>query len=160
MTSWGETQIAMATQGVAALAFGLSSADWEAQLRAWWPKAQIVESVAATQPWIERIFLEQDVVVPLFLQGTPFQLRVWDALRQISIGTVVTYGELARQLQVPNAVRAVANAVAANKIAYCIPCHRVVHANSRQQGYRWGVALKTALLQAEQAGLIEKPEQI
>ncbi len=149
ITPWGQTQIALTAQGVAALAFGVRNTPWLAQLHIWWPKAQIAEAVEVTQPWIERIFVEQ-AVVPLFLQGTPFQLKVWEAVRQIPTGTVVTYSELAEKLQMPKAVRAVANAVAANKIAYCIPCHRVVHVDRRQQGYRWGNGVKMALLQAEQ----------
>ena len=87
--------------------------------------------------------------LPLDVQGTAFQERVWRALRQIPPGTTVTYSELAGRLGLPAGARAVAAACAANRIAVAIPCHRVVRADGSLAGYRWGVERKAALLARE-----------
>lgn len=87
----------------------------------------------------------------LHLRGTPFQLRVWNALLDIPAGVRVGYGQLAAQLGMPRAARAVAAAVAANHLAVLVPCHRIVRADGDPGGYRWGRPLKLALLAAEQA---------
>jgi AraC family transcriptional regulator of adaptative response/methylated-DNA-[protein]-cysteine methyltransferase len=89
----------------------------------------------------------------LDLRGTVFQLRVWQALRQIPRGETRTYSQLARELGDPNATRAVARACATNRVALVIPCHRVVGASGSLTGYRWGVDRKQQLLNAERAVL-------
>jgi AraC family transcriptional regulator of adaptative response/methylated-DNA-[protein]-cysteine methyltransferase len=89
--------------------------------------------------------------LPLDLRGTAFQQRVWQALRKIPAGETSTYGEIARRIGRPAAVRAVAAACAANAIAVAIPCHRVVRLDGNLAGYRWGVARKRALLDKEAA---------
>ena len=90
--------------------------------------------------------------LPLDIQGTAFQRRVWEALQAIPPGETVSYGALAARLGAPRAVRAVAGACAANPVAVVVPCHRVVGAGGALTGYRWGVARKRALLAAESAG--------
>ena len=85
----------------------------------------------------------------LDLRGTVFQLRVWEALRQIPRGETRSYSELAREMGVPKSTRAVARACALNRVAVVVPCHRVVGANGSLTGYRWGVERKKALLEAE-----------
>jgi AraC family transcriptional regulator of adaptative response/methylated-DNA-[protein]-cysteine methyltransferase len=85
----------------------------------------------------------------LDLRGTVFQLRVWNALRRIPRGETRTYSQLAREMGEPNAVRAVARACALNRVALVVPCHRVVGADGRLTGYRWGVERKQHLLEAE-----------
>ena len=87
--------------------------------------------------------------LPLDLRGTPFQRRVWEALRAIPVGTTVTYSELANSIGAPNAVRAVAGACAANPIALAVPCHRVVGSNGNLRGYYWGVERKRELIKKE-----------
>jgi AraC family transcriptional regulator, regulatory protein of adaptative response / methylated-DNA-[protein]-cysteine methyltransferase len=87
------------------------------------------------------------------LRGTAFQLRVWQALRQIPRGQTRSYSELARQLGDPKATRAVARACANNRVALVVPCHRVVGANGSLTGYRWGEERKRQLLEAEHAPL-------
>jgi AraC family transcriptional regulator of adaptative response/methylated-DNA-[protein]-cysteine methyltransferase len=87
--------------------------------------------------------------LPLDVRGTAFQHRVWQALRDIPAGTTASYSEIAERLGMPNAVRAVAGACAANKIAVAIPCHRVVRNDGSLSGYRWGVERKRALLARE-----------
>ncbi|MGD0478672.1 MAG: methylated-DNA--[protein]-cysteine S-methyltransferase [Terracidiphilus sp.] len=86
----------------------------------------------------------------LDLRGTVFQLRVWQALRQIPRGQTRSYSQLARELGDPNARRAVARACATNRVAIVVPCHRVVGADGALTGYRWGVERKRRLLEAEQ----------
>lgn len=83
------------------------------------------------------------------LQGTGFQVQVWQAALKIPAGTTVTYQELAEKIGRPKAHRAVANALGKNKIAYFIPCHRVVQKTGALGGYKWGIARKDLLLQAE-----------
>lgn len=83
------------------------------------------------------------------LQGTAFQKHVWQAACAIPAGSTMTYQQLANALGKPNAARAVGNALGSNKIAYFIPCHRVVQKNGSLGGYKWGLSKKRALLQAE-----------
>jgi AraC family transcriptional regulator of adaptative response/methylated-DNA-[protein]-cysteine methyltransferase len=89
-------------------------------------------------------------VLPLDLQGTAFQIRVWESLRAIPRGETRTYSDVAQQIGSPRAVRAVASACAANAVALAIPCHRVVRRDGSLGGYRWGLDVKEALLLAEQ----------
>ena len=84
-----------------------------------------------------------------FCLRTAFQQQVWAALRDIPPGTTATYGEIARRIGKPAAVRAVGTACAANQIAVAIPCHRVVGSDGKLTGYRWGVQRKRALLDRE-----------
>src|SRR5207245_8769665 len=87
--------------------------------------------------------------LPLDVQATAFQWRVWQELRKIPYGSTRTYAEIARALGKPNAVRAVANACAANPAAVVIPCHRIVRSNGESGGYRWGRERKRTLLARE-----------
>jgi O-6-methylguanine DNA methyltransferase len=88
--------------------------------------------------------------IPLDWQGTPFQQRVWRALTEIPHGETRTYAQLAKAIGQPSAVRAVANACGANKLAIVVPCHRVIGSNGQLTGFRWGVERKQALLELEQ----------
>lgn len=91
------------------------------------------------------------------LRGTAFQLRVWQALRNIPRGETRSYSELARELGLPNSTRAVARACATNRVALLVPCHRVVGATGSLTGYRWGVERKQRILEAEGAKVPAKP---
>jgi AraC family transcriptional regulator, regulatory protein of adaptative response / methylated-DNA-[protein]-cysteine methyltransferase len=88
---------------------------------------------------------------PLDVRGTTFQRKVWKALRAIPAGATASYADIARRVGEPQAVRAVAQACAANSIAVAIPCHRVVRSDGALSGYRWGVNRKRSLLQREGA---------
>ncbi len=87
--------------------------------------------------------------LPLDLAGTAFQIRVWEALREIPLGQTRTYSQIAEEIGAPRAVRAVASACAANEVALAIPCHRVIRRDGSLGGYRWGLGTKEALLDAE-----------
>jgi AraC family transcriptional regulator of adaptative response/methylated-DNA-[protein]-cysteine methyltransferase len=87
--------------------------------------------------------------VPLLAPGTPFQTRVWAALRQIPAGTTTSYARLAESIGMPNAVRAVARANGDNRIAILIPCHRVIGSNGELVGYGGGLWRKKKLLELE-----------
>jgi AraC family transcriptional regulator of adaptative response/methylated-DNA-[protein]-cysteine methyltransferase len=88
--------------------------------------------------------------LPLDLRGTAFQLSVWRFLLGTADGQVLSYGELAAGVGRPRAVRAAASACGANRIAVLVPCHRVLRGDGGFGGYRWGLARKRALLDAEQ----------
>lgn len=104
--------------------------------------------VAKVVGFIERPSAGLDL--PLDVQGTAFQHRVWQLLGKIPCGQTATYSEIAARLGQPQSVRAVASAVAANQLAVAIPCHRVVRTGGALAGYRWGVDRKAALLKREQ----------
>lgn len=89
----------------------------------------------------------------LALKGSPFQLKVWQGLRDIPFGEVRSYGALAESLGHPGAARAVGTAIAANKLAYLVPCHRVVRATGQTGQFRWGAALKIHMLAWEAQGM-------
>ena len=112
-------------------------------LRRWIEKA--VETVSSGTPLVQK----QAATELLDLRGTVFQLRVWQALRQIPRGQTRSYSQLARELGDAKATRAVARACATNRVAVLVPCHRVVGADSSLTGYRWGVERKRLLLEAE-----------
>lgn len=91
------------------------------------------------------------VEIPIHLQGTEFQIRVWQALRAIPVGQTTTYAHLAQSIGAPTAVRAVGRACALNQLALVVPCHRVIAANGSLTGYRWGIERKQAILNHEAA---------
>ena len=84
--------------------------------------------------------------IKLHLKGTPFQLKVWEALLKIPFGEVTTYGDVAQTIKHPKAARAVGTAIGKNPIAYLIPCHRVIQNSGLLGGYMWGIPRKTAIL--------------
>ncbi|MGN8059303.1 methylated-DNA--[protein]-cysteine S-methyltransferase [Pedobacter sp. 22163] len=89
--------------------------------------------------------------IKLHLKGTDFQLKVWEALLKIPMGKLATYGNIAKQLQNPNASRAVGTAIGDNPVAFLIPCHRVIQSSGALGGYHWGVNRKTAMIGWEAA---------
>jgi AraC family transcriptional regulator of adaptative response/methylated-DNA-[protein]-cysteine methyltransferase len=95
----------------------------------------------------------REFTVPLHVPGTPFQMRVWDALQRIPCGTTTTYLRVAESLGQPNAVRAVARANGDNRIAIIIPCHRVIGSNGALVGYGGGLWRKKKLLELEGRGV-------
>jgi AraC family transcriptional regulator of adaptative response/methylated-DNA-[protein]-cysteine methyltransferase len=91
--------------------------------------------------------------LPIDLVGTAFQMRVWEVLRDVPAGTTLSYSQVAQRLGTPRAARAVGSACAANPAALVVPCHRVVRSDGSLGGYRWGLDVKSALLDAEGSSL-------
>lgn len=123
--------------------------------RSRWPQAHWQESSRLTQPYINRIFGDKKQngqrPITLLLQGTNFQIKVWEALLKIPMGSVVPYQDLAIKVCSARAARAVGSAVGANPIAFLIPCHRVIRKAGGMGGYHWGTARKKAILAWEAA---------
>lgn len=150
-------------RGLCWLSLASTRAEAEASLRAEFPSAELrrdtslsrlVDAALASVREGTDLSESRDRIDSLDLRGTVFQLRVWQALRQIPRGETRSYSELARELGDPKATRAVARACAVNRVALLVPCHRVVGANGSLTGYRWGVERKEQLLAAEKrAGL-------
>jgi AraC family transcriptional regulator of adaptative response/methylated-DNA-[protein]-cysteine methyltransferase len=149
---FGEVAVAEGAHGLAWLGFVDTDASPEAAVARDYPLAHLVRDDAATAATAARAFAwwrGETGPLALELHGTGFQLQVWRALVSLPPGTTTTYGELARALGAPTASRAVAGAVAANRVAVVIPCHRVIRRGGALGGYRWGLARKRALLDAE-----------
>ena len=114
-------------------------------------KAEIIAGDRAFEQHVAQVvgFVESPKIgldLPLDIQGTAFQQRVWQALRQIPSGKTASYAEIASSIGSPKAARAIAQACASNYLAVAIPCHRIVHNDGSISGYRWGVERKKALL--------------
>ena len=106
---------------------------------------------------VERVAFEHyDHPLRLDLQGTAFQIRVWQALRQIPFGQTRSYQQVAEAIGEPKAVRAVASAIAQNPIAMLVPCHRVIHSDGTYGEYHWGHDLKRRLIEWERAQLAQQ----
>jgi AraC family transcriptional regulator, regulatory protein of adaptative response / methylated-DNA-[protein]-cysteine methyltransferase len=140
--------------GICWLTFGSKPGELLQELRAAFPRAHLYNDEERLYAWFARVrdfvLLPQEALdLPVEIQGTAFQSKVWRALRDIPLGKTETYGELARRLGEPKAVRAVASACARNHVALLIPCHRVVASDGSPGGYRWGLRRKTNLLQRE-----------
>jgi len=154
--SLGAILVAATAKGVCAI---LMDDDPEAllhDLQDRFPKAKLVGGDAQFEQWMARVvgLIEtptQGADLPLDVRGTAFQQRVWEALRAIPPGSTASYAEIAARIGAPKAVRAVAQACAANALAVAIPCHRVVKSDGALSGYRWGVARKRELLDREAA---------
>ena len=150
----GLVHVAATARGICSIALGDDVPALEAELCRRFPRAQLRVADAAFGDWVRQVvaFVEaprDGLSLPLDIRGTAFQRRVWEALQAIPPGQTVTYGELAARLGQPRAVRAVAGACAANKVAVAIPCHRVIGADGTLTGYRWGLDRKRSLLESE-----------
>jgi AraC family transcriptional regulator of adaptative response/methylated-DNA-[protein]-cysteine methyltransferase len=150
----GWVLVAATEQGICAIDFGETSQVLAQQLRVRFPKAQLRDNDPTFATWIAQVtaFIEaprRGLDLPLDIQGTAFQRRVWKALQEIPPGKTESYTEVAERIGSPTAARAVARACASNTIAIAIPCHRVVRSNGDLSGYRWGIERKRALLARE-----------
>ena len=152
--SLGSILVAKSDRGVCAVLLGDDPLVLVRDLQDQFPKADLVgdesgyeELVAKVIGLIEKPNLGHEL--PLDIQGTSFQQRVWKALQQIPMGSTVSYADIASMIGMPKAVRAVAQACAANHIAVAIPCHRVIKNDGGLSGYRWGVERKRTLLERE-----------
>jgi O-6-methylguanine DNA methyltransferase len=154
MSTLGTVLVARSVRGVCAILIGSEDRQLVADLAARFPENRLVPGQRKVEGELKKIlrFIENPAAgldLDLEIHGTPFQRRVWDALRAIPSGCTVTYAALARRIGEPGSVRAVANACAANAIALAIPCHRMVRSDGTLSRYRWGLERKRALLARE-----------
>jgi AraC family transcriptional regulator, regulatory protein of adaptative response / methylated-DNA-[protein]-cysteine methyltransferase len=155
----GRLLVAYTEHGVCSVAIGDDDRALEADLRASFPKAEIRPAGGALHDWISAIVASLEghgsaSAVPMDVQGTAFQVRVWNALQRIPRGTTLSYTEVARSIGQPTAVRAVARACATNPVALVVPCHRVIREDGSLGGYRWGLERKESLLARERSGQV------
>ncbi|MGH8459285.1 MAG: bifunctional transcriptional activator/DNA repair enzyme AdaA, partial [Nevskiales bacterium] len=149
-TPFGRCLLALTDKGICHLSFveddEKSALD---ELRGQWPGARLQADAAGTRAVALRIFSrtpEKGTPLHLWVRGTNFQVKVWEALLRIPAGGLVSYGDVAAALGAPQASRAVGSAVAQNHIAYLIPCHRVIRQSGVIGDYRWGAPRKKAIL--------------
>jgi AraC family transcriptional regulator, regulatory protein of adaptative response / methylated-DNA-[protein]-cysteine methyltransferase len=153
-TPFGNIIVASTTKGICHLAFADNEKDALQQLQLQFPNAQFRQVVDTIQQNALFIFTQdwKDLSkIKLHLKGTPFQIKVWEALLKIPMGDVSTYSSIASQLKNPNASRAVGSAVCDNPVAFLIPCHRVIRATGDFGQYHWGSIRKTAMIGWEAA---------
>ncbi len=159
-TPLGRVLMGATDRGVCYLQFGASERELLEQLHREYPNATITPSAATSSKefsaWVEALNKQLQSGqtmkgLPLDIQGTAFQKRVWEFLRSVPTGDVVSYSEVATAINAPKAVRAVASACARNHIGILIPCHRVIRSDGELGGYRWGLPRKRALIDAERS---------
>ena len=153
-TPFGNILVASTHKGICHIAFADDEQQALAALQKRLPNASLRQMVDLAQQNVLYIFthdwskLDQ---VKLHLKGTEFQLKVWETLLKIPIGRVATYGNIAKQIQRPNACRAVGSAIGDNPVAFLIPCHRIIQSTGVFGNYHWGSTRKTAMLGWEAA---------
>ena len=159
-TPFGEAAVLLSDRGICGLAFVQN--DPEAamdELMAHWRLASFVEDTQAVGQALARAFgPHRGGPVPIVLKGTPFQLKVWEALLRIPQGETASYDQVATAIGHPGAVRAVGTAIGDNKIGYLIPCHRVLRKTGAITGYHWGPERKRAMLAWERTQALQAAE--
>ncbi len=153
---FGSVFIAVTERGICQLSFinQQTSSDLLASLRDAWPKADILENGSRTDVLSKKIFNTQaasNEKFHLFVQGSNFQVKVWESLVRIPAGMACSYQQVANSIALPSGSRAVANAIAKNPIGFLIPCHRVIRNTGVIGGYRWGSERKQAMIAWEAA---------
>ncbi|PLR45704.1 bifunctional DNA-binding transcriptional regulator/O6-methylguanine-DNA methyltransferase Ada [Chimaeribacter arupi] len=161
--SLGSVLVAQSARGVCAILLGDDPQALVRQMEACFPQAEFRGADQGFEQGVAQVIglidhPQTGLTLPLDIRGTLFQQRVWQALRAIPPGSTLSYREIAARIGAPAAVRAVAGACAANRLAVAIPCHRVVKQDGSLSGYRWGVERKRALLLKERAA--EKEEHV
>jgi O-6-methylguanine DNA methyltransferase len=153
-STFGNILVARDAQGVCAILIGSGPEELTSDLAKRFPQSALVRDDRKLDNDLQKVlrFVEtpsSGLTLELATRGTPFQQRVWEELIKVPPGRIITYAALAARIGRPTAIRAVANACAANAIALAIPCHRVVRSDGAFSGYRWGVERKRALLEKE-----------
>jgi AraC family transcriptional regulator of adaptative response/methylated-DNA-[protein]-cysteine methyltransferase len=154
----GAILVARSAAGVCAILIGDGTEVLKRDLAEGFTGAKLVRDDWALRTDLEKIltFIKtpaKGLDLPLDIRGTPFQRRVWAALLGVRVGYKITYAALASRIGEPHAIRAVANACAANAIALAIPCHRVVRSDGALAGYRWGAERKRRMIEKEAGAL-------
>lgn len=150
----GKVLVAATERGISAVYLGGTESRLVAELREEYPRAEISAASASDQRWVREIVQRIEgkaahLELPLDVQATAFQRRVWQELQRIPRGATRTYSQVARALGKPKAVRAVARACATNPVSIVVPCHRVIREDGSLAGYRWGLSRKEQLLKQE-----------
>ncbi|NIG53365.1 methylated-DNA--[protein]-cysteine S-methyltransferase [Chitinophaga sp. Cy-1792] len=151
---FGNILVASTAKGICYMAFADEPATALQELYACFPEAEFSQMTDIMQQNALYIFRQQPASLPeikLHLKGTPFQLKVWEALLKIPMGNLRTYSQIAESIQHPKASRAVGTAIGSNPVAFLIPCHRVIRASGETGEYHWGSTRKTAILGWEAA---------
>jgi AraC family transcriptional regulator of adaptative response/methylated-DNA-[protein]-cysteine methyltransferase len=152
--SLGTVLVAATARGLCAVLLGEEPQSLLTELQRRFSRAQLIGADAVFERWVAQVIAliespARPLALPLDIRGTAFQQRVWQALRNIAPGSTASYAQVAARIGAPRAVRAVAQACAANPLAVAIPCHRVVRTDGALSGYRWGVERKRQLLERE-----------
>jgi AraC family transcriptional regulator, regulatory protein of adaptative response / methylated-DNA-[protein]-cysteine methyltransferase len=151
---FGDLIIASTAKGICYMAFCDGQLEALEQLKAQFPNASYANKMNAIQQDALAIFRNDWShlsKIKLHLKGTDFQLKVWQSLLQIPLGSLSTYKNISEKINNPNANRAVGTAIGSNPVAYLIPCHRVIQSTGDVGGYMWGNTRKTAIIGWEQA---------
>jgi len=155
----GRLLVAATERGICSVTLGDSDAELTRALFAEYPEASIDSQETSINSslnlWLQHVLDSfsghpRQIDLPMDLQATAFQWRVWEELQRIPFGSTRSYQEIAKAIGRPNAVRAVARACASNRLALIIPCHRVIREDKNLGGYRWGLERKKRLLESEQ----------
>ncbi|MFJ5236583.1 bifunctional DNA-binding transcriptional regulator/O6-methylguanine-DNA methyltransferase Ada [Pseudomonas neuropathica] len=152
--SLGAILVAQSERGVCAILLGDDPHQLVCDLQDQFRNANLIGADSGFEQLIAKVvgFIEAPAIgldLPLDVRGTAFQERVWQALREIPLGSTASYAEIAQRIGAPTSMRAVAQACGANRLAVAIPCHRVVRSDGNLSGYRWGVERKRQLLERE-----------
>jgi len=148
-TPFGQVLVASTDKGICQVLFKADNYDVEARLQSEFPNAHILQKTDTWHLLLTSIFARDHTDIPrlnLHLRGTPFQLKVWEALLKIPRGSLSTYGTIAKEIGQEKASRAVGTAISNNPIAYLIPCHRVIQASGAIGQYEWGKTRKAAII--------------
>jgi AraC family transcriptional regulator of adaptative response/methylated-DNA-[protein]-cysteine methyltransferase len=153
-TPFSRWMVVVSNRGVCGLGFVPQDGEEQAlaELQKGFEQAQWRHDQAATAAVTQRIFhpaCDKSDSLTALVRGTPFQIKVWEALLTIPPGTITTYSDIARRIGQPSSARAVGNATGKNALAYLIPCHRVIQRSGVLGGYRWGVSRKFGMLSRE-----------
>ena len=150
-TIFGKVLIATTHRGVCQVSFVKNEDDGVRELCVNFPKANFANQRDGLQEKALNFFehLETQEKIILHVKGTPFQIKVWEALLQIPNGTVASYGDISTIIKNPKAYRAVGSAIGSNPVAFLIPCHRVIRSTGLFGSYKWGSDMKTAIISFE-----------
>jgi AraC family transcriptional regulator of adaptative response/methylated-DNA-[protein]-cysteine methyltransferase len=154
---YGKMLVASMTPGVCYIGLAITREQAMVELRSRFPDAALRPLKNKQHDHVKKLFAgdwKKGEKLMLYLKGTEFQLKVWEALLKIPTGKLSTYGKIAKSIGNPNAQRAVGTAIGRNPILYIVPCHRVIAQNGKMGGFYWGVKKKIELLNAENAGYL------
>lgn len=155
----GKVLVGATERGISAVYLGESEKQLVAELRREYPKAEIKAASDAQQRWVKEVVSRTEgkqpsLELPLDIQATAFQRRVWQELQRIPPGETRTYAQVAAAVGDAKAIRAVARACATNPVSIVVPCHRVIRGDGKLAGYRWGLSRKQQLLARESGATV------